>query len=52
MQKKYAKPKKVNRMERIITEYRQSGGDRDWGQNSGDGLGMGTMVVGMRRGWK
>ena len=27
--KKYAKPKEVNRMERIITEYREPGGDGD-----------------------
>jgi len=41
MQKKYAKPKEVNRMERrtkIITEYRQPGGDKD-----------GDNIVGM--GW-
>ena len=40
---KYAKPKEVNRMERrtkIITEYRQPGGDAD-----------GDNIVGMGWGW-
>jgi len=48
VQKKYAKAKEVNRMERMtknMTEYRQPGGDADG--VGGYGVGTGMMAVGM-----
>ena len=43
MQKKYAKLKEVNRMQRIITEYREPGVDGNVDGVIGDGMWTGTM---------